>query len=244
MAVSIAECWFEAQPQAHNILRFSEKHVNPYSVGDIWFLRGSERCLVIDTGSGIIPPEPVIQSYTDKPLFAVALNCFYDHAGGWRSFSDRACHPLDAESLRNPERENAGFSVYLKDESFSALPWPGFTAADYRMIGAEATRLLNDGDAIDLGDRSLEVLHVPGRSPGGIALWEAATGSLFTSDMLYDGEHGPAWPPDDPASYVDSLLRLQDLPVVRGYPGHYGPFGAKRMMSLIDEQTSQLKGLT
>ncbi|MCB1404296.1 MAG: MBL fold metallo-hydrolase, partial [Rhodobacteraceae bacterium] len=38
-----------------------------------------------------------------------------------------------------------------------------------------------------LGDRHFEVIHTPGHSPGGIALWEAATGILFSGDILYDG---------------------------------------------------------
>ncbi len=108
------------------------------------------------------------------------------------------------------------------------------------MVGAEPTRLLEDGDVIDLGDRLLEVLHVPGRSPGGIALWEAETGSLFTSDMLYDGEHGLAWPPDDPKSYVASLRRMRDLPISQVYPGHYGRFDGARMTAVIDEQVAKL----
>jgi glyoxylase-like metal-dependent hydrolase (beta-lactamase superfamily II) len=172
----------------------------------------------------------------------VALNCYYDHAGGWHSFADRACHPLDAGELRNPDRENASYSVYLNDDSLSALPRMNYSTSDYRMIGAEPTRLLNDCDVIYLGNRSLEVLHVPGRSPGGIALWEAETGSLFSSDMLYDGNHGPAWPPDNPELFMTSLLRFRNLPVINVYPGHYGPFDAERMKVIIDEQTSKLEG--
>ena len=118
----------------------------------------------------------------------------------------------------------------------------GYAPAGYRMVGAEPTRLLEDGDVIDLGNRSLEVLHLPGRSPGGIGLWEAETGSLFTSDMLYDGEHGLAWPPDEPESYIASLRRMRDLPVSQVYPGHYGTFDGTRMTEIIDEQVADLGG--
>ena len=93
----------------------------------------------------------------------------------------------------------------------------------------------------DLGGRSLEVLDAPGREPGGIVLWEQATGSLFTSDMLYDGEHGLAWPPDNPAAYAATLERMRDLPVSRVCPGHYGAFGRDRMLALIDEQIADLE---
>jgi glyoxylase-like metal-dependent hydrolase (beta-lactamase superfamily II) len=144
--------------------------------------------------------------------------------------------------LIDPSEESALVSQYLTDGSLAALPRAGYATADYRMVGAEPTRLLEDGDVIDLGDRLLEVLHVPGRSPGGIALWEAETGSLFTSDMLYDGEHGPAWPPDDPPSYIASLRRMGGLPVAHVYPGHYGPFDGARMTVLIDGQITALRG--
>lgn len=239
-AKPIAEFWYAIQPQGHGIIRFNEMHVDPYAVGDIWLLRGSERDLVVDTGSGIVPSGPIISAVSQKPMLAVALNCYYDHAGGWHSFAERACHPLDAASLVDPSEENALVSTYLTDEAFSALPHEGYATTDYRMIGAEPTQLLEDGDRIDLGDRTLEVLHMPGRSPGGIALWEAGTGSLFTSDMLYDGRHGAAWPPDDPRSYVASLRRLRDLPISHVYPGHYGRFDAARMLAVIDEQVAKL----
>ena len=140
----------------------------------------------------------------------------------------------------DPSEESSSASKYLTDETLSALPRAGYSAADYRMASAEPTRFLEDGNVVDLGDRRLEVLNMPGRSPGGIALWEAATGSLFTSDMLYDGEHGLAWPPNDPPSYIASLRRMRGLPVSHVYPGHYGRFDGARMTAVIDEQVADL----
>lgn len=242
MAKPVVEFWYAIQPQGDGIIRFNEIHIDPYAAGDIWLVRGSQRDLVVDTGSGIVPPAPVIEGVCGKPVLAVALNCYYDHAGGWHSFAERACHPMDAVLLADPTDENAQVSKYLTEETLWALPRAGYSAADYRMVGAEATRLLEDGDLIDLGGRMLEVLHLPGRSPGGIGLWEAATGSLFTSDMLYDGAHGLAWPPDEPASYIASLRRMRELPVAHVYPGHYGRFGAARMRAVIDAQIAALRG--
>ena len=240
MKKPVAELWYAIHPECNGIVRLNEIHVDPYSVGDIWLVRGSQRDLAVDTGSGIVPPAPVIKAISDRPILAVALNSYYDHAGGWHSFANRACHTLDAADLAAPEKENSSFSDYLTNESFYATPRAGYSVADYHMVGSEPTLLLEDGDIIELGDRRLEVLHVPGRSPGGIALWEAETGSIFTSDMLYDGDHGPAWPPADPESYVSSLLRMRDLPVTNVYPGHYGKFGGTRMIELIDEQLAAL----
>ena len=244
MAKPVAEFWYDIQPQGDEIIRFKEIHVDPYAVGDIWLVCGSQRDLAVDTGSGIVPPAPIVEAVSGKPVCAVALNRYYDHAGGWHSFAERACHSLEAPALIDPREESSLVSDYLTEAMLWALPRPGYSPADYRMVGAEPTRLLEDGDVIDLGNRSVEVVHVPGRSAGGIALWEARTGSLFTSDMLYDGDHGLAWPPDDPQAYITSLRRMGELPVATVYPGHYGRFDGARMKALIHQQIAQLSRAT
>ena len=139
-----------------------------------------------------------------------------------------------------PPEDNSGILQYLTGDMFSAIPCPGYSAAEYTMVGAAPTRLLEDGDIIDLGDRKWQVLHTPGRSPGGLSLWEAETGSLFSGEMLYDGSHGLAWPPSDSMAYCASLRRFRDLPVARVYAGHYGSFDGARMNALIEEQLADL----
>ena len=59
--------------------------------------------------------------------------------------------------------------------------------AEYRVKAAPATGFVEDGDVLDLGNRVLQVLHTPGHSPGGISLFEAATETLFSGDIIYDG---------------------------------------------------------
>jgi glyoxylase-like metal-dependent hydrolase (beta-lactamase superfamily II) len=236
----VADHWYAIKPLDPQVLWIREIHVDPYVAGDIWLVRGAERDLVVDTGMGIVPPAPVIEALTTRPVVAIALNCYFDHGGGWHSFNERLCHPLDAEVLGDPSEESSSAHAYLIDESLSALPWPGYATSDYRMQRAAATGMVEEGDSIDLGDRVLEVMHLPGRSPGGIALWESGSGSLFTSDMLYDGSSGAAWPPDEPAAYCESLRRLSDLPVRHVYPGHYGYFSAARMAVLIETQLADL----
>ena len=240
MTKPVAEFWYAVQPQSHGVLRFHEIHVDPYAVGDAWLILGAERNLLVDSGSGLMPLAPIVEAVSGKPVLAVACNAYYDHAGGWHGFAERACHRLEAAALAEPSAENAEIATYLTDDSLAALPRAGFAVSEHRLPGATATRLLEDGEVIDLGDRSLEVLHLPGRSPGGIGLWEGASGSLFTSDMLYDGNHGPAWPPDAPDAYLASLRRLRALPFARVYPGHYGPLDRTQALAVIDRQAADL----
>jgi glyoxylase-like metal-dependent hydrolase (beta-lactamase superfamily II) len=237
----VADLWFSIDAYAHDILLLRESHINPYAVGDIWIIRGSDRDLVVDSGSGMVSPVPLIEAISSKPLVAIALNDSYDHAGGWHGFSDRACHPLDAPALTKFNLEDAGVSDYLTDEMLWALPEEGYQMSDYRLTPAEPTQLVEEGDVLNLGNRQLVVMHVPGRSPGGLAVWEAATGSLFTSDMLYDGDHGLAWPPARPTDYCASLKRFRQLPVETVYAGHYGVMHRQRMLEVIDEQLADLQ---
>jgi glyoxylase-like metal-dependent hydrolase (beta-lactamase superfamily II) len=240
-AKPVAEFWYGLKPVANNIVWLREVFVDNYSVGDSWLVRGSEYDLVVDTCSGIVPLEPIIDSICDKPVLAVALNSSYDHCGGWSGFENRACHPLDARALLHPAEQDNAVSDYLDDERLYALPYPGYTTTIYERKGAEPTRLVDDGEIIDLGNRSIEVMHTPGRGAGGISLWEAGTGCLFTSDMLYDGEHGLAWPPGNPVSYIESLRRFLKLPVTVVHGGHYGSFDRPRMCEIINEQIADLE---
>ena len=114
------------------------------------------------------------------------------------------------------------------------------------MVGAAPTILFEDGDVIDLGDRQIEIIHVPGMTPGSIALWEKATGSLFTSDTLFDDpspalrtKYRPISIPTDPqgrAVRVANLKRLSALPVISVYAGHFGRIRRNRMLDLISAE--------
>ena len=48
----VAEVWYSVAACDDDILRFHESHIDPYAGADIWLIRGSERDLAVDTGSG------------------------------------------------------------------------------------------------------------------------------------------------------------------------------------------------
>ena len=101
------------------------------------------------------------------------------------------------------------------------------------MKKAPATRILQDGDRIDLGDRSFEIIHTPGHSPGGIAIWEERTATLFSGDILYDGPLIEDTYHSNAEDYLASMERLLKLPVRVVHGGHFPSFGGKRFRELI-----------
>ena len=99
-----------------------------------------------------------------------------------------------------------------------------------RMFGMQAEnspapdRLLKDKDVIPFGDLSLDVVHVPGHSPGGVAF--ISPEGVFVGDTLFAGSIGRS---DLPGGNFDTLIssiqnRLFVLDeALNVYPGHMGP---------------------
>ncbi len=85
-------------------------------------------------------------------------------------------------------------------------------------------RLVKDGDTINIGELSLQVIHTPGHTPGGICLYAAP--NLFAGDTLFVGAVGRTDFPGGSteqllASIKEKLLVLPPDTVV--WPGHgYG----------------------
>lgn len=60
------------------------------------------------------------------------------------------------------------------EETHCYLP-EGYDVSTYEFFQGTPTRVLHDGDVIELGDRSIDVFHTPGHSPGHMCFWEAST---------------------------------------------------------------------
>ncbi|MCB1686346.1 MAG: MBL fold metallo-hydrolase [Pseudomonadales bacterium] len=116
-----------------------------------------------------------------------------------------------------------------------ALPDAEFDPAAYTVAPTTVTRALDAGEILDLGDRHFEVLHLPGHSPGSMGLWEAASGTLFSGDAIYDGVLLDELPDSHIADYIQTMKRLRELPVVAVHGGHEPSFGRARLIELVDD---------
>jgi glyoxylase-like metal-dependent hydrolase (beta-lactamase superfamily II) len=248
MDLPVAERWFGSERVAPGITLLVEQHLDRFFESNVWHVRGRDRDLVVDTGNGIgdlrAELAPLVE---DRPVVAVATHDHFDHMGGLHAFEERWCHPADAEGIRRPDGLallRADFRPGLEDEIrwfgyeppdvvITALPSEGFDVRGWRTPGTDPTRLVVEGDVVDLGDRAFEVLHVPGHTAGSIALWDAATGLLFSGDTAALDD--PLYAEDEEA-FVDSLRRLRELPVELVYAGHSRVFGRDELRALVDEQ--------
>lgn len=183
-----------------------------------YLLRGGERCLLIDTGLGISNISLEASLLTDKPVIAAPTHIHWDHIGGLSGFDEFCVHPNELEWISGefPLPAAAVREMLAEGDLPSEFDLDGFT-----IFQGEPTRLLNDGDEIALGGRTVSVLHTPGHSPGHICFWEEERGYLFTGDLVYGGTIFANYPSTNPDALLRSVERLAELPVKRLFPGHH-----------------------
>ncbi|MFD1160581.1 MBL fold metallo-hydrolase [Roseovarius aestuarii] len=236
MPKHVAQDWYECRALRDGVSRIHEIHIADWLRCNIWHVRGRDRDLIIDTGMGLRPLTREIALLSERPITAIMTHSHFDHAGGMHEFSDRCGHRSEAAIIADPTAANTVADAgYVRAETFSALPYEGFTHEHYRVRPAPLTRLLDEGDVIDLGDRVFKVFHLPGHSPGSIALYEKATEILFSGDVVYDGALIDDLYHSDPDLLHESHTRLKELPVATIHGGHFPSFGRDRMIDLIDE---------
>jgi glyoxylase-like metal-dependent hydrolase (beta-lactamase superfamily II) len=203
---------------------------------------------------GICSLREFAKDLLDKPVSAVATHAHIDHIGSHHEFEDCIAHRLEAEGLRSaagdftladPEfdPENMGTLRIPETEGYkiegamiTALPSADYDIHSFRVHPAKVTRVVEDGDTIDLGDRTLEVLHLPGHSPGSIGLLERRTDTLFSGDAIYDGPLIDNLHHSNLTDYEATLRRLLKLPVKTIHAGHDQSFGRDRLVELIEAQ--------
>lgn len=247
MPVQIAERWFEIRRIDDDITLLWEPHVVPLLRCNIWHVRGRDRDLLVDTGMGISSLREAARHLFDRPVIAAATHTHTDHVGGHHEFDCCLVHRLEADRLRRPrgrsalhtrdsspeelqKLRDAGYEV--GEELITALPHAGYDLDGYRVRPANPAIVVEEGDMVDLGDRRFEILHLPGHSPGGIGLWEASTGTLFSGDSIYDGPLLDDIPGASVEDYVRTMERLRGLPVTVVHAGHDPSFGRARLVEL------------
>lgn len=216
--------WFATCEVRPGLLLFQEKHYWEWNRSNLWLIRGRDRDLLVDAGLGVASLRRHVLSLGLREPWAVATHVHFDHAGGLYEFSERCIHEAEARALLSGDglaTLTAPGLGWILPEHFAEQPSEGFDARGYRFAACEPGRRLREGDVLDLGDTALEVLHLPGHSPGSAALWDPARRELFPGDVAYDGELLDDLPGSDAGAYLLSFERLLSLPAEAVYPGHY-----------------------
>ncbi|WP_373505179.1 MBL fold metallo-hydrolase [Aestuariivirga sp.] len=233
--LAVADKWYEVHDIGGGVSRILETHVASWMRCNMWLVQGRSHDILIDSGLGLRPLKSEIAALRERPVTSISTHCHFDHIGCTHEFPDRLGHRSEADIHANPDADRTCARAWLGAELLTALPHEGYDMLNYSITPAPLTGYLDEGDVVDLGDRHFNVFHLPGHSPGSIALYEAKTRTLFSGDVIYDGPLiDNAWHSDADA-FRESMARLRELPVDVVHAGHEPSFGRERLHELIGE---------
>jgi glyoxylase-like metal-dependent hydrolase (beta-lactamase superfamily II) len=228
------EDWYTTEKVGDDVTLIGEPHIKEFFRCNVWHVRGRERDMLVDSGMGVVSLRAHVPLVTEKKCTAVASHTHFDHIGCHHEFGTCLVHEAELDILRNPGAAATLADLYVSDDIFTALPPLPYNSTEYSITGVADPTPVVDGDVIDLGDRTFEVIHTPGHSPGGIALWEAASGILFSGDIVYDGPLIEDTYHANAQDYLRSMRRLLEYPVRVVHGGHFPSYDGRRHRELIE----------
>lgn len=142
---------------------------------------GGEKALMIDTGISGKDVKGIAASLTDLPVELISTHSDMDHIAANAAFDAFYMHPSELPR-------------YHKTNGYAKNIIPVY-----------------EGDTIDLGERILEVIHLPGHTPGSITLLDRYNRCLIGGDPIQTGGDIFMFGEDrDLQAYCFGLSRLLD----------------------------------
>lgn len=157
-----------------------------------FLLTGKNKALLIDSGMQIHNAKEIAQQLTSLPVELLNTHADLDHIGSNAEFELFYMNSAEASNYYNTQRKTGNF-----------IPIEG-------------------GDIIDLGGRRLEIISIPGHTPGSIAVLDIENRVLYSGDTLQDGTIFMFGVQREMHAYVQSLKKLEAFQdrFDRIYPSH------------------------
>lgn len=204
--VPCSQDWFQVYKVKDGIYAIYEPY--QYEEALCTLILGEEKAVLIDTGCGIGNLRDVVDEITDLPVMVVNTHAHNDHIAQNHLFDEVAMldHPWSHEAEKGlPNSEMA--HLIADGMLWKELP-EGFDAENYVIPGFKVTRWFNERDIIDLGNRTLEVIHTPGHTPDCVCFLDREDRLLFTGDMFYTGGIYTYLNGGDLPTFINSYLKL------------------------------------
>lgn len=173
---------------------------------------GSREAVVVDPGT---EPDAILQFLAEQGLTPVAILNTHGHSDHIAGNAD-----LKAKYPEAPLIIGIGDAPMLEDPDLNLSRPFGF-----EVVSPSADQLVREGDTLSFAGLTLDILDIPGHSPGHIVFVVRGEGIVFGGDVLFRGSIGRT---DFPNGSFDMLAKgirkklypMPDETVI--YPGH-GP---------------------
>lgn len=201
--------WFEIYEVATGVWAIYE----PFQWQEVisYLIVGTESAVLFDTGNGIGDIRSIVDQLTDKPVSVLNSHSHFDHIGGNHQF-DNILSVSTAFSIDKAAGEQSDrIAQEVSPQALCKKLPEGVSPEDHRIKPYAISASVQDGDELDLGGRTLEVLHVPGHTDDAIALLDRKAGYLWSGDSFYEGPIWLFFPETDLVAYAASVERLAAL---------------------------------
>ena len=206
--VPVKDTWFEVYRIVPGVLAIYEPHQSEETIG--YLIVGSQRALLFDTGMGIGDLKALVFQLTKLPTMVLNSHTHNDHVGDNWQFD--TVYGLDtAFSRRNSLGSRADAQAEISSGQVCGDLPAGFRRDDYATRPWKIAGWVHDGQQIDLGGRTIEIIATPGHTPDAMSLFDPGNGLLFTGDTYYAGTIWLYRPETNRAAYESSVKRLAAL---------------------------------
>jgi glyoxylase-like metal-dependent hydrolase (beta-lactamase superfamily II) len=231
-----------------------------------YLLTGEDHTVLVDTGLAGTPEEVIIPYLEGIGLSledvdeVIISHADVDHCGGNRALKE--LHPALWFTCGEPDRgwiENNELmlsDVYRWYEPYGFGPDADSVEWIRRELGGDSPMDagLRGGETMRLGpDRRIEILHLPGHTPGHLGIWDPKNGAAIIIDAaletgIYDREGNRLIPPRyfDAPAYQATIRKLQTLRPEHLLTAHYPPMRGEEALDFLDRSlrfTHQVHGV-
>jgi glyoxylase-like metal-dependent hydrolase (beta-lactamase superfamily II) len=219
-----------------------------------YLLVGEDRTILLDTGLAETPEEVIIPYLEEIDLSledideVLISHADVDHCGGNRALKER--YPSLWFSCGEPDRlyiesnQVMLAEIYRWSEPYGFGPDEESKEWMRKELGGDSPieAGLRGGETMRLGpDRRIEILHLPGHTPGHLGIWDPKNGAAIIIDAvleigIYDREGNRLIPPRyfDAALYQGTIRKLRTLHPEHLLTAHYPPMKGQEALDFLD----------
>ncbi len=239
--VKVKSSWFKVFEVGHGVYAIAE----PSNFQEVisYLILGEEKALLFDSGMGLSSIKKVVKQLTNLPLTVINSHTHYDHIGGNHEFDNILAIDLPYTIGRAKNGMSHDFVKHeVTKEAICLEKSPNKDTANYHIKPFKIKGFIKEGYIFQLGNRTLEIISVPGHTPDAIALYDKASGYLWTGDTFYEG---PIWLFDPETNLFDYQQSIQKIANISGqlskvFPAHNTPIADPKRLKDLNQAFHQI----
>ncbi len=240
--IEVNSTWFKVYEVGNDVYAIIE----PYNFQEVisYLILGTERAILFDSGMGFDSISKTVKEITKLPITLINSHSHYDHIGGNHEFNNIAA--LNTNFTLNVSKNGVDHEFVKSELARSAiclnmLP-SAFDTINYRIHPYKISNFIEDGQIIDIGQRKIKIIRIPGHTADAIALLDNESGYLWSGDTFYEGGIYLFSDGTNLVQYAESTKKLASLSsnLKKVFPAHNTPISNPGRLIELENAFSQV----